>query len=326
MKKLTGSIVALVTPFHEDGSVDFARLRELCDWHIANGTDAILALGTTGETASTSLEEDIKTLECVIDHVNGRVPVIAGAGSNSSEMQKHKSVIYSQMGAAALLCIMSVILVFTVAIILPIFSSAYENLSGSITSGSFNTVGASIAIVLVATVAALYVAICARNESGRDRVTKMLERYPGTRRAMYQLALSRFVSALSSLVASGVQEEEAMRKAMATIDHAKLQAELQAAYDSMIDLENPRSLAQAIVEHEIVEPVYGRMLLMGTRAGSVDEVLGHLAQVFFDDANMQIDAAVDRVEPTLAAFLTIAVGATLIAVMLPLIGIMGSIA
>ena len=101
MKKLTGSIVALVTPFHEDGSVDFARLRELCDWHIANGTDAILALGTTGETASTSLEEDIKTLECVIDHVNGRVPVIAGAGSNSSEMQKHKSVIYSQMGASA---------------------------------------------------------------------------------------------------------------------------------------------------------------------------------------------------------------------------------
>lgn len=85
----------------------------------------------------------------------------------------------------ALLCIMSVILVFTVAIILPIFSSAYENLSGSMTSGSFNTVGASIAIgwvalaiVLVATVAALYVAICARNESGRDRVTKMLERYP----------------------------------------------------------------------------------------------------------------------------------------------------
>ena len=229
---------------------------------------------------------------------------------------------------AALLCIMSVILVFTVAIILPIFSSAYENLSGSMTSGSFNTVGASVAIgwialaiVLVASVAALYVAICARNESGRDRVTKMLERYPGTRRAMYQLALSRFVSALSSLVASGVQEEEAMRKAIATIDHAKLQAELQAAYDSMIDLENPRSLAQAIVE-----PVYGRMLLMGTRAGSVDEVLGHLAQVFFDDANMQIDAAVDRVEPTLAAFLTIAVGATLIAVMLPLIGIMGSIA
>ncbi|MGN1306881.1 MAG: 4-hydroxy-tetrahydrodipicolinate synthase [Faecousia sp.] len=105
MKKITGSIVALVTPFNKDGSADYGRLRELVDWHIANKTDAILVLGTTGETASTSLEEDIKTVECVIGHVNGRIPVIAGSGSNSSEMQKHKSVIYSQMGADALLCI-----------------------------------------------------------------------------------------------------------------------------------------------------------------------------------------------------------------------------
>ena len=94
----------------------------------------------------------------------------------------------------------------------------------------------------------------------------------------------------------------------------------------MIDLENPRSLAQAIVEHEIVEPYtaaccsWARTQAPSTRCSAI------FAQVFFDDANMQIDAAVDRVEPTLAAFLTIAVGATLIAVMLPLIGIMGSIA
>ncbi len=105
MKKITGSIVALVTPFNKDGSADYSRLRELVDWHIANKTDAILVLGTTGETASTSLEEDIKTVECVIGHANGRIPIIAGSGSNSSEMQKHKSVIYSQMGADALLCI-----------------------------------------------------------------------------------------------------------------------------------------------------------------------------------------------------------------------------
>ena len=105
MKKITGSIVALVTPFLENGAADYGRLRELVDWHVANGTDAILVLGTTGETASTTLEEDIKTVECVIEQVNGRIPVIAGAGSNSSEMQKHKSVIYSQLGADALLCI-----------------------------------------------------------------------------------------------------------------------------------------------------------------------------------------------------------------------------
>ncbi len=105
MKKITGSIVALVTPFNADGSVDHGRLRELVQWHVQNKTDAILALGTTGETASTTLEEDIKTFETVVDQVAGRIPVIAGSGSNSSEMQKQKSEIYTKMGAAALLCI-----------------------------------------------------------------------------------------------------------------------------------------------------------------------------------------------------------------------------
>ena len=105
MKKITGSIVALVTPFNADGSVDVVRLRELVDWHIENKTDAILALGTTGETASTTLEEDIKTFEVVVDQVNGRLPVIAGSGSNSSSMQKHKSEVYTKIGAQALLCI-----------------------------------------------------------------------------------------------------------------------------------------------------------------------------------------------------------------------------
>lgn len=105
MKKIEGSIVALVTPFNADGSVDHSRIRALVDWHIENKTDAILALGTTGETASTTLEEDIKTLETVISQAAGRVPVIAGSGSNSSQMQKHKSEVYSQMGADALLCI-----------------------------------------------------------------------------------------------------------------------------------------------------------------------------------------------------------------------------
>lgn len=105
MKKITGSIVALVTPFNADGSVDHGRLHDLVQWHVANKTDAILALGTTGETASTTLEEDIKTFETIIDAVDGRLPVIAGSGSNSSETQKHKSEVYTKMGAAALLCI-----------------------------------------------------------------------------------------------------------------------------------------------------------------------------------------------------------------------------
>lgn len=105
MKQIQGSIVAIVTPFNADGSVDHSRLRELVKWHIENHTDAIVALGTTGETAATTLEEDIKTFETIVLAADKKIPVIAGSGSNSSAMQRHKSEIYTQMGADALLCI-----------------------------------------------------------------------------------------------------------------------------------------------------------------------------------------------------------------------------
>ena len=77
MKKITGSVVALVTPFNADGSVDLGRLRGLVDWHIENQTDAILVLGTTGETASTTLEEDIVTVRTVIEQANGQNVLVA---------------------------------------------------------------------------------------------------------------------------------------------------------------------------------------------------------------------------------------------------------
>ncbi len=234
---------------------------------------------------------------------------------------------------AALLCVMSIILLFTVILILPIFTQAYESMSGSLTSGSFNIVNASVIIgwvalivILIATIAALIISALTHSENGRSHVTKLLQKFPGTKQAIYELALSRFTNALAAFIASGVQEEAALRQAMKTVDHPDLKEKLKATLDDMIDLDNPRSLGQAIVENEIFEPIYGRMLLMSTRSGSTDEVLEHLSDLFFDDANAQLDAAVDTVEPSLAAFLTIAVGATLIAVMLPLIGIMGSIA
>ena len=103
--KLQGSIVALITPFHADGTVNFERLGEILDWHVAQGTDGILVLGTTGESSTMSHEEDDEVCRFAIDRVAGRVPVIAGSGSNSTETQLEKSKKYAQMGADALLCI-----------------------------------------------------------------------------------------------------------------------------------------------------------------------------------------------------------------------------
>lgn len=105
MKDLQGSIVALVTPFAKDGSVDFDALGRLIDFHLENGTDAILVLGTTGESSTMSHEEDDAVCEFAVQRVAGRVPVIAGSGSNSTETMLEKSLSFQKLGADGLLLI-----------------------------------------------------------------------------------------------------------------------------------------------------------------------------------------------------------------------------
>lgn len=102
---VNGSIVALVTPFNDDGSINFDSLGELIEFHIANSTDAILILGTTGETQTMSHEEDEMIVEYTINKVNKRLPVYVGAGSNSTHTQITYCKKYEEMGADALLVI-----------------------------------------------------------------------------------------------------------------------------------------------------------------------------------------------------------------------------
>lgn len=81
---ITGSMVALVTPMHDDGSLDWAALAALVEWHIEQGTHAIVAVGTTGESATLDCDEHIAVIRSVVNQVRGRVPVIAGTGANST--------------------------------------------------------------------------------------------------------------------------------------------------------------------------------------------------------------------------------------------------
>ncbi|MBR8167883.1 4-hydroxy-tetrahydrodipicolinate synthase [Burkholderia cenocepacia] len=83
-QQILGSIVALVTPMHDDGSLDLPGLRKLVDWHVASGTAALVAVGTTGESPTISFEEHLRVIEVCIEHAAGRIPVIAGCGANST--------------------------------------------------------------------------------------------------------------------------------------------------------------------------------------------------------------------------------------------------
>ncbi len=100
-----GSIVALITPFDENGNVNTEKLKELVEYHINNGTDGILVLGTTGETPTMTHEEDDLAVKTVLEAADGRIFVLVGTGSNNSAVMKQKSLDYQELGADGLLII-----------------------------------------------------------------------------------------------------------------------------------------------------------------------------------------------------------------------------
>ena len=99
MKPIVGSIVALVTPMLEDGSVDYPALRRLIDWHIAEGTDCIGVVGTTGESPTVSVEEHCEIIRVAVEHAAGRVPIMAGAGGNATREAIELTRFAKQVGA-----------------------------------------------------------------------------------------------------------------------------------------------------------------------------------------------------------------------------------
>jgi 4-hydroxy-tetrahydrodipicolinate synthase len=99
MNPIVGSIVALVTPMQEDGSVDYSALRGLIDWHIAEGTDCICVVGTTGESPTVNIEEHCEIIRVAVAHAAGRVPIMAGAGGNATSEAIELSRFAKQVGA-----------------------------------------------------------------------------------------------------------------------------------------------------------------------------------------------------------------------------------
>jgi 4-hydroxy-tetrahydrodipicolinate synthase len=106
MKPIVGSTVALVTPMLDDGSIDYAALRRLIDWHIDEGTDCIGVVGTTGESPTVSVEEHCEIIRVAVEHARGRVPVMAGTGANSTSEAIELSRFAKQVGAD---CALSVV-------------------------------------------------------------------------------------------------------------------------------------------------------------------------------------------------------------------------
>ena len=105
MAIFTGSGVAIITPFHEDGSINYDQLKKLVDYHCENGTDSIVICGTTGESATMTEEEHLECIKRTIDFTAGRIPVIAGTGSNCTATAVELSREAAKAGADGLLVV-----------------------------------------------------------------------------------------------------------------------------------------------------------------------------------------------------------------------------
>jgi 4-hydroxy-tetrahydrodipicolinate synthase len=99
MASLSGSVVAIVTPMHDDGSLDLDAFRKLIDWHISEGTDGIVVVGTTGESPTVDFDEHHLLIKTAVEHGNRRVPIIAGTGANSTREAIELAAYAKQVGA-----------------------------------------------------------------------------------------------------------------------------------------------------------------------------------------------------------------------------------
>ena len=216
---------------------------------------------------------------------------------------------------AIILCLMTIVLAVTNLLVLPTFVNAYESVAGSLTGGSFAVVGAAtvigwvaLAVTFICAVVAIVITVRIGSEEGRIR-----------------LALALFTIALSAYISAGVDSNTALKQASSLVRLPLLKERVQAALADCTDLNAPKGLVEALTDREVYDPFYSRMLEAGDRTATFDETLNRCAQIFFDDALDQLDRAADNVEPLLAILLTVAVGASLVAAMLPLVGIMQSI-
>lgn len=100
---IKGSLVAIVTPMHEDGSLDFDAYRRLIDWHVSAGTAAIVAVGTTGESPTVDVAEHVRLIGAAVEYAAGRIPVVAGTGGNSTREAIELTLEARKLGAAATL-------------------------------------------------------------------------------------------------------------------------------------------------------------------------------------------------------------------------------
>ena len=227
----------------------------------------------------------------------------------------------------AMLGIIIIVLAVMLATVLPAFADVYDNLTGSLAASSYAYVKwayllceAALAVMLALAVV-LSLGFILWNSKKRSAVEKLLHKIPFCASILESLGMFRFTAALSTFLASGEIQDIAVAESRKMASCGPVEEKIDRCVSRM---EQGHGIAQAAVDVRLFEPVYGRMLLAGERSGSLESVLRKLTGLLADHCTELVDRLVGIVDPVLSGALMLAVGVSLLSVMLPLIGMMNS--
>ena len=229
----------------------------------------------------------------------------------------------------ALLLMMCGVLSVLVFSVLPMFVRVYNSLTGSLAASSYAYVLAAsligrVSLVLAVAVSAvlLVLAVMLHTQKGREKLNGPMERSRFTRKAARQLAVSQMADTVSTMLASGAEEDSALEQCIRQTSHTGLRTALQACRS---DMQHGTGMAQAFLRHKVLPPLYARMLQGGSESGSLPAAMESVALRMGQEAENALCRVIDDIEPVLIGFLTVSVGFTLLSVMLPLLGILSAV-
>ena len=227
----------------------------------------------------------------------------------------------------AMLGLIIIVLIVMLAMVLPAFTDVYDSLTGSLTASAYGYVRWAYALcwaalaVMAALAVILALGFALWNAGKRNSVEKILHRIPVCASILDSLGMFRFTAALSPFLASGEIQDIAVAESRKMASCRPVEERIDRCVSRM---EQGHGIAQAAYDERLFEPVYGRMLLAGERSGSLETVLRKLTGLLADHCTDLVDRLVGIVDPVLSGVLMLAVGLSLLSVMLPLIGMMNS--
>ncbi len=228
-----------------------------------------------------------------------------------------------------MLGMMVVVMLVLVVKVLPVFDQVFRQLGAGLTgvSGAVLRMGQamsrySVVFIVAAVVLAAVCAYFLVSRKGRQNLRGFATRFFGTRKLAEKIACARFASGMHLALSSGLNIDESLDTVSRLVEHPTVGQKVQAIRQTVAE---GGSLSDAIVQTQMFTGVYARMIGIGVRTGAVDEVMRQIAEELDGEIEQDMAGAVAKLEPTLVAVLSVAVGMILLSVMLPLMGIMSNI-